>query len=79
MPIIDELPFVLRARAGTAALDVARLIAIDASGLEPVILDARLLDLDGSERAAGEDSNPERVEVVRGHRVKPRGAVGWPR
>ena len=46
LPPIDELPFVLRARAGTAALDVARTIAIDSSGLEPVILDARLLDLD---------------------------------
>ena len=53
LPIIDELPFVLRARAGTAALDVARLIAIDASGLEPVILDARLLNLD-----------PDRLESV---------------
>lgn len=46
LPLIDELPFVLRARAGTAALDVARIIATDMSGFEPVILDARLLDLD---------------------------------
>lgn len=46
LPVIDELPYVLRARAGTAALDVARIIAADMSGFEPVVLDARLLDLE---------------------------------
>ena len=36
----------LRARAGTAALDVARRIALDKDGEEPLIIDARHLDLD---------------------------------
>ena len=46
LPGIGDLPVVLRARAGTAGLDVARLIAHDTSGAAPLILDGRLLDLD---------------------------------
>jgi AAA+ superfamily predicted ATPase len=45
-PATGDYPVVLRARAGTAALDVARRIALESAGEEPLIIDARHLDLD---------------------------------
>lgn len=45
LDVPDTLPVVLRARAGTAALDHIRHQVIDALGSEPMVFDASLLDL----------------------------------